>query len=103
MDCFCVRESAEISRVSTPIHGSSGIFFQTRCCHPWLTFNVRQRAFSLLKTSKISGQLTTRHLSPGRRTFAAPDRNLRIATMNVSDGCGDFIYSVVPAHFGQAV
>ena len=31
MDCFFAREFAQISRTSTPIRGSSVIFFLTRC------------------------------------------------------------------------
>jgi hypothetical protein len=103
MDCFFARESAETFRASTPIPGSSATFSQTPCFLPSLALPVLRKAFSSLKTSRISGRTTIRHCSHGRKTSAGPGPGLQIVTANVFGGCGDFICSVARARFGRAV
>src|SRR5436190_2303685 len=103
MDCFFARESAETFHASTPIPGSSATFSQTPCFLPLPICRALRKAFSLLKTSRTSGRITTLPCSPGRKTSAAPGPASQIVTANVSDGCGDFTCSVARAHFGRAV
>src|SRR6266480_2734760 len=103
MDFFFARESAETFHASTPIPGSSATFSQTPCFLPSLNWRALRKAFSLLKTSRTSGRITTLLCSPGRKTSAAPGPASQIVTANVSDGCGDFTCSVAQAYFGRAV